>query len=110
MPKPKIVEDAEQVLSQQDLIRTAAFLSAGFGEVFYSSPEDEPQLMHNRAVLNDLKARCVAEAQLLLETNRDLLNELATAISEKKTLSRDELAPYLARVVKQKGNPWDLRQ
>jgi hypothetical protein len=76
-----------------------AYLSSGFGEVFYKEPDSDIQLNHNRAVLNDLKARCVREVRELLTANRNLLDELAAAIADQKTMNRDQLAPYLTRVV-----------
>jgi hypothetical protein len=75
------------------------YLSSGFGEVFYAEAAGDAQLAHNRAVLNDLKARCVRQVREFLAANRVLLAELAGAIAEQKTMSRAQLAPYLARVV-----------
>lgn len=76
-----------------------AYLSSGFGEVFYATPDGEAQLAHNRAVLNDLKTRCVIEAREILMANRALLDELAAQIAERKSMASEQLAPYLARVV-----------
>lgn len=75
-----------------------AYLSSGFGEVFYADPAGDAQLAHNRAVLNDLKARCVREVREFLAANRALLDELAAAIADHKTMNRDQLATYLSRV------------
>jgi hypothetical protein len=75
------------------------YLLSGFGEVFYKEPDSDMQLNHNRAVLNDLKARCVSEVRDLLTANRTLLDELAVTIADQKTMNRDQLAPYLTRVV-----------
>lgn len=75
------------------------YLSAGFGEVFYAEPVGHAQLAHNRAVLNSLKAQHVAVLADRIAANKGLLGELASAIAAKKAMTRDEIAPYLARVV-----------
>lgn len=74
------------------------YLSSGFGEAFFAKPDGEAQIMHNRAVLNSLKARCVAEVDAFVATNKALLEELAAAIVEHKSMTREQLLPYLARV------------
>lgn len=75
------------------------YLSSGFGEVFYADPFDDDKLAHNRAVLNDLKAECTEDVRAILMENRALLDELTDVILEKKVMDRDEIAPYLVRVV-----------
>ncbi|CAJ0807579.1 MULTISPECIES: hypothetical protein [Ralstonia] len=76
-----------------------AYLSTGFGEVFYADPTEDAALAHNRAVLNDLKEKCTLEVRTILMANRALLEELAAVIADQKTLNREQLAPYLERVV-----------
>lgn len=77
-----------------------SYLTSGFGEVFYSEPVGEAQIAHNRSVLNDLKAGHVAELGRRLAVNKAVLDELAAAIGEKRTMSRKEIKPYLSRVIK----------
>lgn len=76
-----------------------AYLSSGFGDVFYANPAGDVQLAHNRAVLNDLKTECVREVRDFLTANRALLDDLAAEIADQKTLDLEQLEPYLARVV-----------
>lgn len=88
------------VVDNQMWLKAATFyLSAGFGEVFYAEPVGHAQLAHNRVVLNTLKAQHVGELATRFATNKPLLVELAGAIAAKKAMTRDEIAPYLARVV-----------
>lgn len=75
------------------------YLASGFGEVFYEHPGNDAQVAHNRAVLNDLKARCLQDVHAFLEANRTVLDELADRIAERKHLGRTEIEPFLARVV-----------
>ncbi|KAF7963798.1 hypothetical protein AWV80_05805 [Cupriavidus sp. UYMU48A] len=75
------------------------YLSAGFGEVFYVDPVGDAQQAHNRAVLNALKALHLAELTARFATNQAVLGELAAAIAERKAMTREEIAPYLLRVV-----------
>lgn len=77
-----------------------SYLSAGFGEVFYSEPIGAAQTAHNRAVLNDLKAAHVADLGRFFAANTVVLRDLAAAVTEKKAMAREEIAPYLLRVVK----------
>jgi len=74
------------------------FLDSGFGEVYYPDAHIPAEREHNRAVLNTLKAAHVDEVRARLSRNREVLTELADAILEHKTMSREEIAPYLARV------------
>lgn len=73
------------------------YLSAGFGEVFYKQPTGENQILHNRVVLNDLKAICMHEVRDFLIKNKNLLLELATAIEKAQHMDLTQIAPYLAR-------------
>lgn len=84
--------------NSQWLNAATAYLSSGFGEVFYADPAGDAQLAHNRAVLNDLKGCCVRDVREFLAANRALLDELAAAIADQKTMNRDQLATYLSRV------------
>lgn len=81
-------------------LKAAAFyLSAGFGEVFYVDPIGEAQQAHNRAVLNTLKAQHLSELVARFAINKAVVAELALAIAVKKVMTREEIAPYLARMV-----------
>ncbi|UIF89254.1 hypothetical protein [Cupriavidus sp. UYPR2.512] len=93
---------ADGAVGDYQMWLTAAtfYLSAGFGEVFYADPVGDAQQAHNRAVLNTLKAQHVAELAVRFATNKVVVRELAGAIAAKKAMTRDEIAPYLARVAK----------
>jgi ribosomal protein S17E len=88
------------VADNQIWLKVATFyISAGFGEVFYVDPVGDAQQAHNRAVLNALKVQHLAELTARFATNKAVLAELAAAIAEKKAMTREEIAPYLSRVV-----------
>lgn len=91
--------------TQQWLTAALDYLKAGFGEVFYDAPKTDAEKSHNRAVLNDLKARCTAELGDFLTTNKVLLEELAAAIAEKKSMTRAEIEPFLARAIRTEALP-----
>lgn len=90
--------DGAQTDNAKWLNAATAYLSSGFGEVFYAEPEGDAQIEHNRVVLNALKAECTEVVRTFLNANRQVLNELSAAIAKDKTLNRDQLAPYVARV------------
>lgn len=81
------------------LTAATAYLSSGFGEVFYAKPIGDAQIEHNRIALNALKAECTEEVRAFLNANRQVLGELSAVIAKDKFLNRDQLAPYAARVV-----------
>lgn len=85
--------------NEQWLNYATQYLVSGLGEVFYADPQADAQIAHNRVVLNSLKAHQVGELEVFFATNKTLLDELTHAIAEAKTMSRDDLAPYLNRVV-----------
>lgn len=91
--------DGAQTDNAKWLTTATAFLSSGFGEVFYAEPASDAQIEHNRVVLNALKAECTEEVRTFLNTNQQVLDELSTAIAKDKVMNRDQLAPYVARVV-----------
>lgn len=76
-----------------------SYLTSGFGEVFYTEPVTDAQIAHNRAVLNDLKAKCISELADFLGANHSLLHELAETIKEQEFLPKEEIEPYLKRVI-----------
>ena len=85
--------------NSQWLNAATAYLSSGFGEVFYAAPVGDVLMAHNRAVLNDLKAACVRDVREFLGVNRSLLDELAAAVCSHKVMDRGQLEFYLSRVV-----------
>lgn len=91
--------DGAQTDNEKWLATATVYLSTGFGEVFYAVPEGAAQIEHNRLVLNALKAECTEEVRTFLNTNRQVLDELSAVIAKDKVLNRDQLAPYVARVV-----------
>lgn len=91
--------DGAQTDNAKWLTAATAYLSSGFGEVFYAEPAGEAQIEHNRVVLNALKAECTEEIRTFLNANRQVLDELSAVIASDKCLNKDQLAPYLARVV-----------
>ncbi|MCD5327978.1 hypothetical protein ACFFU8_08900 [Chromobacterium piscinae] len=83
--------------NQHWITAATMFLASGFGEVFFQAPISDEKLAHNRVVLNDLKAKHVAEVQEFLAANKELLEELAGAIAQQKNMDRSLIEPYLAR-------------
>ncbi|WP_247391681.1 hypothetical protein [Ralstonia pseudosolanacearum] len=91
--------DGAQTDNAKWLTAATAYLSSGFGEVFYTEPAGDAQIEHNRLVLNALKSECTQEVRTFLTANRQVLVELSAVIAKDKFLNRDQLAPYVARVV-----------
>lgn len=91
--------DGAQTDNAKWLTAATAYLSSGFGEVFYAEPAGDAQIEHNRVVLNALKADCTEEVRTFLKANRQVLDDLSAVIAKDKFLNRDQLAPYVARVV-----------
>jgi hypothetical protein len=92
--------DGAQTDNAKWLTAATAYLSSGFGEVFYTEPAGDAQIEHNRLVLNALKSECTQEVRMFLTANRQVLDELSAVIAKDKFLNRDQLAPYVARVVR----------
>jgi len=91
--------DGAQTDNEKWLGAATAYLSSGFGEVFYAAPADDAQIEHNRVVLNALKSECTQEVRTFFTANRQVLDELSAVIAKDKVLNREQLVPYVARVV-----------
>jgi hypothetical protein len=76
-----------------------AFLTNGFGTVFYAQPKGEIQREHNRAALNDLKSECTEVVHDFLSRNAELLAELAQVIAIEFALDRARIEPFLRRAI-----------
>lgn len=76
-----------------------AFLANGFGTVFYAQPDGADQVEHNRAALNELKAKCTGVVHDFLSRNVDLLTELGQVIASELVLDRAQIEPFLRRAI-----------
>jgi hypothetical protein len=76
-----------------------AFLANGFGTVFYAQPDGADQTEHNRAALNELKAKCTEVVHDFLSRNVDLLTELRQVIASELALDRARIEPFLRRAI-----------
>lgn len=81
------------------IIKATHYLTSGLGEVFYADATDDAKIAHNRAVPNTLKAVQQEALASFIAANGALLTDLASAIEDKLSLSRDEIRPFLERVV-----------
>jgi len=85
--------------NQKWIIKATHFLTSGLGEAFYADAADEAKVAHNRAVLNALKAEQQDALNQFCAVNAVLLAELASVIEDKLSLTREEIQPFLERVV-----------
>ncbi len=94
-------EEADGAISDPHewIIKATHYLTSGLGEVFYADATDDAKIAHNRAVLNTLKAVQQEALASFIAANGALLTDLASAIEDKLSLSRDEIRPFLERVV-----------
>lgn len=76
-----------------------AFLANGFGQAYFVQSSGDEQREHNRAVLNDLKARGTYVVSEYLLANSALLADLAHLIVGELTLTREQLEPLLSRAI-----------
>jgi len=79
------------------------YLEAGMGEVYFHNSIKESHVLHNRLVLNSLKAQHEKILLSFFTVNQSLLKELADTIVLKKRLEQKEITPFLERVVLTEG-------
>ncbi|MCH9408668.1 hypothetical protein MNC86_22090 [Pantoea agglomerans] len=82
----------------QWLALAAPYLSNQYRGVYYPAPADQAQLANNKAEIEALKASQSCLLDLFFDQNAAVQNDLAAALLQSGTLSRDEVKPYLARV------------
>ena len=82
------------------------YLSNQYGDtIYYAGPGDEQEQAHNVRELNKLKWQQRTLLQTFFDLNDAVLRELSTAAQEKRTLRRDDLLPFFARVQFPEGFP-----
>lgn len=81
------------------------YLSNHYRGMFYPEPQNEFEQKLNEEKLSALQADQLGTLSRLFDQNADVFKELADALLEKRTLARDELIPFLARVELPEGFP-----
>lgn len=74
------------------------YLSIQSRGVFYVEPRNEFEQKRNEEKLSALQADQLSLLDRLFDANADVFRELADSLLSKRTLARDELAAFLARV------------
>lgn len=73
--------------------------------IYYADPNNEQEQAHNVRELNVLKQQQRALLTTFFELNDAVLRDLSAAAQEKRTLHRDDLLPFFARVRFPEGFP-----
>ena len=82
------------------------YLSNQYGDtIYYAAPSNEQEQAHNVRELNTLKQQQRALLTTFFDLNDAVLRDLSAAAQEKRTLRRDELLPFFARVRFPEGFP-----
>lgn len=81
------------------------YLSNHYRGMFYSEPQNEFEQKLNEEKLTGLQADQLCALSRLFDQNANVFKELADALLEKRTLAREELIPFLARVTLPEGFP-----
>ncbi|MFY9270821.1 MAG: hypothetical protein WAO55_13850 [Candidatus Manganitrophaceae bacterium] len=74
------------------------YLENQYRGVFYVNPKNKLEQEQNEAKLETLKQEQLHTLKSLFGLNVDIFMKLADALLEKRTLTRDDLFPFLARV------------
>ena len=82
------------------------YLANQYGDtIYYAAPSNEQEQAHNVRELNALKQQQRALLSTFFDLNDAVLRDLSAAAQEKRTLRRDELLPFFARVRFPEGFP-----
>lgn len=81
------------------------YLANHFRGMFYAGPENEFEQRKNEDQLDALQARQSDMLISFFNLNADVLKELAESLQEKRTITRDNLIPFLDRVQLPEGFP-----
>ena len=73
--------------------------------IYYADPNNEQEQAHNVRELNALKQQQRALLATFFDLNDAVLRDLSAAAQEKRTLRRDDLLPFFARVRFPEGFP-----
>ncbi len=74
------------------------YLSNQYRGLYYPEPQNELELKHNVAIMAELQREQTALLKQLFDRNAALFENLADTLLEKRTLSSEELACFLAKV------------
>lgn len=75
------------------------YLCNQYRGVYFPTPADEAQAAGNKAEIAALKAAQSSLLDLFFDMNAAVQKDLAAALLQSGTLTRDEVKPYLARVI-----------
>lgn len=82
------------------------YLANQYGDtIYYAAPSNEQEQAHNVRELNALKQQQRALLTTFFDLNDAVLRDLSAAAQEKRTLRRDDLLPFFARVRFPEGFP-----
>lgn len=82
------------------------YLSNQYGDtIYYAGPGDEQEQAHNVRELNALKQQQRALLAAFFDLNDAVLRDLSASAQKKRTLRRDDLLPFFARVRFPEGFP-----
>jgi hypothetical protein len=79
-------------------VRAKAYLSHGFGFTYFNHPDTQLEVGQNQLSLDVLRDNQRTLLQKFFDENKQVLDDLAFAVAEKRELSKSDLVPFLARV------------
>jgi Peptidase family M41 len=79
-------------------ISAKAYLSHGFGLTYFNQPENQFEAVQNQAALDALRAKQCVLLQQFFFKNKQVLEDLAVTVSEKRELFKSDLTPFLDQV------------
>ncbi|WP_198168951.1 hypothetical protein [Bordetella flabilis] len=74
------------------------YLSNHHRGIYYTEPQNKFEQEQNEAKLNALRSEHLKLLEALFERNADVFKQLAAALLDKRSLGREDLLPFLARV------------
>jgi hypothetical protein len=79
-------------------VRAKAYLSNGFSFTYFNHPDTQLEVGQNQLSLDVLRDNQRTLLQKFFDENKQVLDDLAFAVAEKRELAKSDLVPFLARV------------
>jgi Peptidase family M41 len=79
-------------------IEAKRYLSNGFCSTYFNPPENQFEVCRNQVSLDSLRANQRTLLQHFFRENKQVLEDLAAAINDKRELTKSDLIPFLTRV------------
>ncbi len=79
-------------------VRAKSYLSNGFGFTYFNHPDTQLEVGQNQLSLDVLRDNQRTLLKKFFDENRQVLDELAFTVAEKRELTKSDLTPFLARV------------